>query len=321
MSAFAFFQRPYPSANCVLLHGERPVLVDPGFGSDTDALLAWLDAQGTPPHRLSLIVNTHHHSDHVGANHRLQTEYGIPIAAHRWEAGLVNRRDPEACCARWLQQPVEPYTVDRPLNEHDIIDTGSTAWRVIHTPGHTLGHIGLHAQDLGAVVLGDAVHGDDIGWLNPYREGMASLDRSLESVAAIASLGAQTGCSGHGDLVTDIAAATAQAAARLRRWRDAPEAAAWHACKRIFAYGLIITDGLTEAEIQAALPTAPWFNDFALHAFGRPPAAFLSLLMAEMLRSGAARWDGNRLRATAPYNPGAPGWQTAPGLPTAWHTG
>ena len=213
---------------------------------------------------------------------------------------------------------MESYTVDRILSEGDIIDTGVTAWRVIHTPGHTLGHIGLHAPEAGSVVLGDAVHGDDLGWLNPYREGSAALSQSLESLAAIAGLGARIGVSGHGAAVADIAGACANAASRLRRWRETPEAAAWHACKRIFAYGLIIADGLTEAEIEPALLAAPWFHDYALHAFGCRPAAFVGLLVAEMLRSSAARWDGARLRATAPYNAAGPGWQRAPGVPAEW---
>ena len=39
MVPVSFLQRPYPSANVVLLHGSRPVLVDTGFGADSAALL------------------------------------------------------------------------------------------------------------------------------------------------------------------------------------------------------------------------------------------------------------------------------------------
>ena len=124
MSDIVFFERPYPSANSILLKGVRPVLVDSGFGSDTDELLSWLLAQGVSPEKLSLVVNTHHHSDHVGGNYRLQNDYGIPIAASYTEAKNINRRDPEACGARWLAQAVEPYTVNRFLHEGDVIGTG-----------------------------------------------------------------------------------------------------------------------------------------------------------------------------------------------------
>ena len=112
MQPASFFQRPFPSANAVLLHGERPILVDGGFASDVDALVAWLHACGTPPERLALVMNTHFDCDHAGANHALAGRYGLPIAAHRIEAAAVNARDPAACRARYLAQPVEPYRVD-----------------------------------------------------------------------------------------------------------------------------------------------------------------------------------------------------------------
>src|SRR5205807_1578835 len=110
-----FFERPYPSANMVLIRGPRPVLVDTGFGSDLPATEGLLHAAGVAPADLHLLVNTHYHSDHVGGNHGLQGRYGLPVAAHPWEAGPINRRDPEACGAAWLDQPVEPYTVTQPL--------------------------------------------------------------------------------------------------------------------------------------------------------------------------------------------------------------
>lgn len=94
-----FFERTYPSANMALIRGERPVLVDTGYGSDLTATENLLREAGVPPESLSLIVNTHYHSDHVGGNGGLQGRYGTPVAAHRWEAALVNNRDREACSA------------------------------------------------------------------------------------------------------------------------------------------------------------------------------------------------------------------------------
>ena len=119
------FARKFPSANMVLLEGERPVLVDSGYADGVDRTLSMLVDAGVDPDELALLVNTHYHSDHVGGNHILQERYGVEIAAHRWEANLVNRRSPHACAARWLRQPVEPYEVDRPLSDGDTISTGT----------------------------------------------------------------------------------------------------------------------------------------------------------------------------------------------------
>ncbi len=134
MKPASFFHGAHPGANAARLHGPRPVLVDSGFGSQTDALAAWLHGQGVAPKRLALVVNTHHHSDHVGGNflfHRL----GVPIAAHAADAALVNARDPDARSAAWLRQPVPPYAVARSLAEGDEIDTGRRSGGCCKRPG------------------------------------------------------------------------------------------------------------------------------------------------------------------------------------------
>ena len=316
MIPVSFLQRAYPSANVVLLHGSRPVLVDTGFGADSAALLSWLEAQGAAP--LSLIVNTHSHCDHSGGNHALQALYGTPIAAQADEAAAVNRRDPDACRADWLRQPTEPYQVDHLLRDGDPVNTGEAAWQVVATPGHTAGHISLHSSEHGMLVLGDAMHNADLGWLNLYREGGDSLERAAESIERLATLPAHIGYSGHGPAITDLPAAFARARQRLRSWREQPERIAWHACKRIFSHGLMLTDGLEESAITGALLDAPWFRDHATLAFGMTPEAFVPHLITEMVRSGAAGWQAGRLVATAPHRVPPAGWARAPTAPAAW---
>ena len=314
----AFFERPYPSANSVLLLGRRPVLVDTGFGADTPALLAWIAKQGIYARDLALVLNTHSHCDHAGGNHALESEFGIPIAAQVDEAVLVNTRDPDACRAAWLCQPVEPYQVTRQLQGGDTVGTGGTAWLVVGTPGHTAGHLSLYSAEHGVLVLGDALHDDDIGWLNPYREGADSLDRAAETIERLAALPARIGFSGHGPAIENLPAALDRARRRLASWRAEPERIAWHACKRIFSHALMLTDGLMEAALAPTLLAAPWFRNHAEYAFGLTPEAFIPVLMAEMLRSGAAEWRDSRLSATAAHATPQPDWPFAATNPADW---
>lgn len=318
MIPVSFFERPYPSANAVLLHGSRPVLVDTGFGADGPALLRWLETQGVAPSDLALVVNTHFHCDHSGGNHALQALHGVFIAAQAEEAALVNRRDPDACRAEWLRQPIEPYRVDRRLYDGDLVSAGRWAWQVVTTPGHTAGHISLYSAEHGVLVLGDALHDADIGWLNSYREGQASLDRASESIERLATLPACIGYSGHGPAIADLPKAFARARRRLRSWREKPERIAWHACKRIFSHNLMLTDGLDEAAISGVLLDAPWFRSHADLAFGLTPEAFVPLLVAEMLRSKAALWRDGRLVAAAAHQVPRAGWPQAATAPAAW---
>ena len=312
----SFFQRLFPSANAVLLHGPRPVLVDGGFGADVPALVAWLHAQKMPPERLSLLVNTHFDCDHAGANHTLAAQYGLPIATHRIEAAMVNARDPEACRARYLHQPVEPYRVDQALEEGDVIDTGLVRWTVLHTPGHTDGHLSLHAPEHGLLVMGDTVHSDDLGWVDATRP--SALDAAEATARHLAALRVRLAWSGHGPAITDPAAAIAIAIRRLSAWRRDPERMAWHGAKRVLAYDLMTEGGLTEAELAPFLLASPWFTAYAAIPFGLAPEAFVAPLLAEMLRSGAARWVAGRLTATSPFNPPPPGWARAATEPVQW---
>ena len=112
-----------------------------------------------------------------------------------------------------------------------MIDTGSLAWNVVHTPGHTAGHVSLFAPAARLLVLGDLLHGDDVGWLPPPSRSPDALALAADSVARVAALRADAAVSGHGEPVADVAAACEAAAVRLRRWRDAPDKIAWHASK------------------------------------------------------------------------------------------
>ncbi|RZK44073.1 MAG: MBL fold metallo-hydrolase, partial [Hymenobacter sp.] len=250
--AYHVFHRPYPSANCVLLTGPRPILVDSGYVASADELAPWLRTHGVRPEALALLVNTHHHGDHVGGNHLLQQHYGTPVAAHTWEAGPVNDLEAEACAAAYLRQPVRPYRVDRLLAAGETLDTGTTRWQVLHTPGHTRGHLSYYAPALGVLVAGDAFHaGGEVGWLNPFREGSGSLARSVQTLRQLADLPLHLAISGHGPVMSDPRADLAAAQRRLASWHTAPDKALTHAAKRILVYALMLHDGLSAAELEA----------------------------------------------------------------------
>ena len=297
-----FFARKMPSANVILLQGERPILVDSGFIDGIDRTLSGLVEMETQPEDLQLVVNTHYHSDHVGGNHIFQERYDVDIAAHRWDARLINRRDRHACSAAWLRQPIEPYTVDTALSDGDKLSTGSLEFEVLHTPGHTLGHISLYEPEREFLICGDLLHDDDIGWLNPFREGSVSLELAYESLRRVEKRSVKWACSGHGPPMHNPERAMHDALERIEFWMERPKRAGWHAIKRIFSYALIIDGGVRDEDIESYLLSRPWFRDFAEHTFGADLDDFQSELIEEMLRSGAAKWKDGCLRATTPHH-------------------
>lgn len=320
MSNIIFFERKFPSANMILIKDRYSILIDTGFGSDVLETEQLIQSAGVVPGDLQLIVNTHYHSDHVGGNHYLQKKYGVPIAAHKWDAHLINACDHEACSADWLDQPVEPYRVNQSLIDHDVIDTGSRTLQVLHTPGHTLGHISLYDSKEEILMSGDLFHRNDVGWLNIFREGVSSIHRTIESLDRLANLPIRRAYSGHGPQMENPLASIDGARKRLEKWLTQPEKVAWHACKRIFSFTLIMKNGLAKEEINDYLLQCGWFQDFARYTFLLAPDDFIQVLLDEMIRSKAASWQDHQLVANAPYKVPVSEWLTKSIKPKDWQS-
>lgn len=313
------FERPFPSANMMLIAGTNPILLDTGFGSDIDATIQLLHDAGTPPESLSLLLNSHYHSDHIGGNYGLQTRYGLTIAASWLDAAVINRRDPEACDAVWLNQPVQPYHVDNTLSDGDSLDTGTLTLHVLETPGHTLGHLSFYIPERKALLAGDAVHADDVAWLGVFRQGVGAIDRAIHTLDRLAQMDIEWMCSGHGAPTDDPKAAIDRARRRYERWATQPEKVAWHACKRIFTYALMIENGMTQNRVETYLLASGWYQDYCQHVFLTEPEDFIAPLLDELKRAGAVAWQGDRLVASTPHNAPSPRWWgDTPIRPSAW---
>jgi hydroxyacylglutathione hydrolase len=114
----------------ILESGGNAVAVDPG---DAAPVQSFLERKGL---RLTAVLATHHHADHVG---------GLPALATRW-----------ACPTFGPRREVQAELSER-LGEGDRFEVpgiGITL-EAIDIPGHTAGHIALHGA--GAVFCGDTL--------------------------------------------------------------------------------------------------------------------------------------------------------------------
>ncbi|MDQ4038075.1 MAG: MBL fold metallo-hydrolase [Actinomycetota bacterium] len=304
--------RPFPDANLLLLQGRQPALVDSGFVGHAEETAAWLRARTG---QVALVVNTHWHSDHVGGNALLQAT-GAGIAASAPDAQAVARRDPGCCLAEYLDQPVSPYTVDEPLADGQVLRLGDTDWEVIRTPGHTPGHLSLWQPEERLLVVGDALSDYDVGWVNLAIDGPDAATTALASLHRLADLAPRVLLPSHGPIPADPRVAFGTARRRAQRLVDDPDGAVWYGARRIFAYALMIRNGIPADEVEPYLHARAWLMD-AARLLRRAPEALAAELVETMLRSGAVVLRDERLLAAAEYTPVAPRSLNVP-FPRAW---
>ena len=152
---------PLKYAISVLLVAERDgwTLLDTGVAGSVARITGALTALGAEPGDLKRIYLTHHHADHIGGlSGLIAWAPAVEVIAPEREAPIVAGEQPpdrrENPVLRFLaerqQLPTNP--VARTVREGDSI----AGFRVIATPGHTLGHTSLLHEGHGLLMTADA---------------------------------------------------------------------------------------------------------------------------------------------------------------------
>jgi glyoxylase-like metal-dependent hydrolase (beta-lactamase superfamily II) len=152
---------PYSNAISVLLIADEEgwALVDTGTPASAFRIQGALASLEAGPDELKRIYLTHHHPDHIG---------GLPtvlwwatqaeVVAPRLEAQIISGEHPPDTPSSKLgafiarRQQLSAQKVDRALHEGDSF----AGFRVIDTPGHSLGHTSLLRDRDGVLFTGDA---------------------------------------------------------------------------------------------------------------------------------------------------------------------
>jgi len=107
-------------------------VIDP---SEADPIIEYLENNKI---KLKFILNTHHHYDHVGGNQKLKEKYGARVIGYRED----KERIPE---------------IEILLNDQEIWIHKNFEAKIIHIPGHTLGHICFYFYKEESVFTGDTL--------------------------------------------------------------------------------------------------------------------------------------------------------------------
>ncbi|MDC3096295.1 hydroxyacylglutathione hydrolase [Alphaproteobacteria bacterium] len=111
---------------------KQTAVIDPG---EAQPVIELLEKKNW---NLSHIFNTHHHEDHIGGNQKLVDKYKCKLIAPKYDQNKIHNCD--------------QYVLDG-----DEIDMIGKKAKVLHTPGHTIGHICYYIDSLKVLFSGDTL--------------------------------------------------------------------------------------------------------------------------------------------------------------------
>jgi glyoxylase-like metal-dependent hydrolase (beta-lactamase superfamily II) len=201
--------------------GAGLTVIDTLYDTDARLVLAQIRSIGRSVTDLEHIILTHGHRSHLGGLAVLKRLSGATVYAHEWEADIIAGDRGAQPVTIWPMQPLGTYwrvyylqlgaalglgkhppcPVDRTLEDGNQVGPV----RVLHTPGHTPGHLSFWWPDRRVLFAGDAIATYPefaAGWpafnLNE-RQHWASIARMAEFDAAVVAVG-------HGEPITRGAA-------------------------------------------------------------------------------------------------------------------
>lgn len=145
--------------NCSIFGDEgtrEAIVVDPG--DNLDQIQGVLKKHGL---KVTAIVITHAHIDHIGGAATLKRLTGAPVWMNPADQGLYDQLDMQA---GWLgMRTPERTEIDQDLRDGDTVQLGAAEMTVLHTPGHTQGSICLWIPAERKLAAGDTLFQRSIG--------------------------------------------------------------------------------------------------------------------------------------------------------------
>lgn len=143
--------------NCYLVYCDDTLdcaVIDPG--AEAEKILPAILEAGLKP---VVILNTHGHIDHIGANRDIKDRFGVPLGIHPLDRLLLEKAQ-ELELSIFLGAKESPLP-DLMLEDGETIEIGHCRLGVIHTPGHTPGSVSFRSEAV--LFSGDTLFNGGVG--------------------------------------------------------------------------------------------------------------------------------------------------------------
>ena len=164
------FQPLYDTTDIYLIGGKNEVvMLDAGYADEEALGRVWgeIEALGNP--RVRDLIISHSHRDHWEGAEKIKERAGACLLAHRLEAPAIDEQ-------------LKTTRVERTLEDGDAIEVDGVRLEVVHTPGHTPGHICLYLAEEGLLFTGDHIVGISTVTVGPPHGDMIDYLSSLQKL-------------------------------------------------------------------------------------------------------------------------------------------
>jgi len=159
--------------NCYLVYCEETLqcaVVDPGAEPER-IFLEIAEAELKPV----VIINTHGHVDHIGANRDMKDHFGVPLYIHAADSPMLGKIQ-QLELSLFLGAKNSP-PADYLMSDGEEIKIGNSVLRVLHTPGHSPGSVSLLGD--GFLLSGDTLFFEGVGRTDLPGGSQKQLEQSL----------------------------------------------------------------------------------------------------------------------------------------------
>ena len=184
------------SSHSYLIRGDyKNVLIDSGVDKNFSKLQKSLLTLGLKIRDIDIVINTHEHFDHIGANRYFQ-DYAL-IAAHRFAATKITVEDRYVTMYKSGDLNAPSLKVHLWLESKSRFNLGNYSLNIIHTPGHTSGSICIYEPVREILFAGDTVFA---GGTLSYIGESGSVGDYIDSISHLATRKINELYPGHGKI-------------------------------------------------------------------------------------------------------------------------